>query len=454
MKKVSILTYGAKANENICTNAIQTAIDECYLQGGGVVEIPEGIYITGGIRLRSNVTLHLMKNAVLKGTRNPEDYYGWLKDTLQPMEPSEVTDVLHNRAELSDNPERDWQFMRLPGSRWHNGLIRAIDAENIAIIGEEGAVIDGNDCFDELGEEQYRGPHAISFFRCKNIRLKGYTVQRSGNWGHNFFYCSQISVDHVEVLAGHDGVHMTVCENIMIRNSNFYTGDDCIAGFANLNVLVDNCEINSACSGFRFGGSNVMISNCHIFAPCRYAFRGSLTAEEKRESAPSHPAGHRTNMLSAFTYYADYSVEIPYQPGNIVIADTTVEGADKLFHYNRSGNEIWQTNRPLANVRFERVTAENLAQPAVFYGEEAFLLSAKFCQVHMTVREGCEETPLFWVCNYDDITLEDVTVEGGADVPLIQTWSDRKINIKGLSCTPKRTNIVERAATSFGVKEI
>lgn len=159
-------------------------------------------------------------------------------------------------------------------------------------------------------------------------------------------------------------------------------------------------------------------------------------------------------MLSAFTYYADYSVEIPYQPGNIVIADTTVEGADKLFHYNRSGNEIWQTNRPLANVRFERVTAENLAQPAVLYGEEAFLLSAKFCQVHMTVREGCEETPLFWVCNYDDITLEDVTVEGGADVPLIQTWSDRKINIKGLSCTPKRTNIVERAATSFGVKEI
>ena len=111
----------------------------------------------------------------------------------------------------------------------------------------------------------------------------------------------------------------------------------------------------------------MMVTNCHIFAPGRYAFRGSLTDEEKRESAPSHAAGHRTNMLSAFTYYSDYSVDIPYQPGNIVITDTTVEGADKLLHYNRSGNEIWQTNRPLANIRFERITATKLAQPAVIY---------------------------------------------------------------------------------------
>ena len=251
MYKRSIITYGAKSDGELCTNAIQSAIDDCFLQGGGVVEIPEGVYVSGGIRLRSNVTLHLLKNAVLKGTRNPEDYYGWLQDKIEPIDMTEVTDVLHNRAERSDNPERDWQFMRLPGSRWHNGLIRAIDAENIAIIGEEGAVIDGNDCFDEMGEEQYRGPHAIAFFRCKNIRLENYTVQRSGNWAHNLFRCSQIAMDHVQVLAGHDGIHMTVCENITIRNSSFYTGDDCINGFANLDVLVKNCEINSACSAFR-----------------------------------------------------------------------------------------------------------------------------------------------------------------------------------------------------------
>ena len=197
-----------------------------------------------------------------------------------------------------------------------------------------------------------------------------------------------------------------------------------------------------------------MVTNCHMFAPGQYAFRGSLTAEEKRESAPSHTTGHRTNMLSAFTYYSDYSVDIPYQPGNIVIADTIVEGADKLLHYNRSGNEIWQTNRPLANIRFERVTATNLAQPAVIYGEEDFPISAEFCQVHMTVREGCEETSLFWVCNYDNIRMEDVTVEGGADVPLIQTWSNGEINIKNLTYESERTRIMERQTSPFIVAGI
>ncbi len=454
MKKISILEYGVKCDGSVCTYAIQSAIDECFRQGGGIVEIPEGVYMSGGIRLRSNVTLHLLKNAVLIGSRNPEDYYGWLQDELEPFDPVEITDILHNRAELSDNKERDYQFIRLPGSRWHNGLIRAVDAENIGIIGEEGSAIDGNDCFDELGEEHYRGPHAISLFRCKNIQLRGYSVQRSGNWAHNLYRCSQISMDHVEVLAGHDGIHLNACENIVIRNSNFYTGDDCVAGFANLNVLVDNCEINSACSGFRFGGANVMITNCHIFAPGRYAFRGSMTAEEKRTSAPSHRKGHRTNMLSAFTYFSDYSLDVPYQPGNIVISDTTVEGADKLLHYNRSGNEIWQSNRPLANIRFERITAKNLAQPAVLYGDQDLYISAEFHQLNLTVREGYEESPMFWVCNFDNITMEDIVVEGGSDVALIQSWCDGEIHMKNVSCSPERTIMIKRANTVFHVKGI
>ena len=170
-KRIFLVTdYGAKANvPELQTKALQEAIDACFLQGGGIVEVPEGVFITGSIRIRSNVTLHLLKNAVIKGSRNPEDYFGYLEDEVEPLSAELITKCPWNRAENSPNKKRDYDFMRIPGSRWNNGLIRAILAENIAIIGEEGSVIDGSDCYDELGEEHYRGPHAIAAYYCKNI---------------------------------------------------------------------------------------------------------------------------------------------------------------------------------------------------------------------------------------------------------------------------------------------
>lgn len=58
---VSICDFGAERNNELQTAKIQNAIDYCFNQGGGEVQIPEGVFLTGGIRLRSNVTLHLLK---------------------------------------------------------------------------------------------------------------------------------------------------------------------------------------------------------------------------------------------------------------------------------------------------------------------------------------------------------------------------------------------------------
>lgn len=46
-----------------------------------------------------------------------------------------------------------------------------IDAENASVIGETGSYIDGVNCYDEQGDEGFRGPHAICAWGCKNIRL-------------------------------------------------------------------------------------------------------------------------------------------------------------------------------------------------------------------------------------------------------------------------------------------
>lgn len=91
---VSILDFGASTDGSLQTEKIQSAIDYCFKQGGGEVRIPEGVYHTGGLRLRSNVCLHLLENAVLRGSKNPEDYFSYKNDTVEPLGKTVQCDVV------------------------------------------------------------------------------------------------------------------------------------------------------------------------------------------------------------------------------------------------------------------------------------------------------------------------------------------------------------------------
>ena len=81
LNKVSVADFGAYPNTNEFTSdQIQKAIDHCFLNGGGEVIIPTGIYRIKGLRLRSNVTLHLLEFAMLLGSRDYKDYFVGYKD--------------------------------------------------------------------------------------------------------------------------------------------------------------------------------------------------------------------------------------------------------------------------------------------------------------------------------------------------------------------------------------
>ena len=359
-----ITDYGAIPDSSSdATQAIQNCVDACFLQGGGTVLVPDGNYQVSSIRLRSRVTLYLSENARLIASRNPQDYDGICHDTVEPIDSSLCGDMPWSREQQDGNSD----FYR-PFGRWSRAVIKAYGADHIAVIGEGKAEIDGRNCFDPEGEEHYRGPHGIAFFSCTNITLKGYTFSNSGNWAHCLFHCKDITVDGVRVIAGHDGIHMKGCDRVTIRNSSFVVGDDCIGGFDNCDVTVTDCDMNTACSCFRFGGTNLLVHGCRMEGPSVYPFRHSLSQEEKEKG--ENPKEHgRHNMLSVFTYYADASHEIRFRPGNIVFEDCTVKNSDRLIHYNFSGNELWQKICPLGSLTFRNVRAEGIGMPLNLYGE-------------------------------------------------------------------------------------
>ena len=399
-------------------NDIQKAIDKCFLNGGGEVVIPTGDYSVSTIRIRSNVNLHLLKDTHLIASRNPRDYDIVLNDVIEPIKEFDKTDALWLPVAERNNADH----INKCAGKWNNAIIKAIDAENIRIIGEKGSYIDGCDCFDETGEEHYRGPHAINMHRCKNIFFEGYTIKNSANWAHALFECENVHVEDIVVLGGHDGVHIHSCTNVTVKNSEFYCGDDCIAGHDNLNVHIKNCIMNTACSGLRFGGTNAMVEDCNFIGPAKYIFRGSLSNEEKR-NGKLFCGNHRFNMLGMFTYYSDFTRNIRHTPGNIIIKNCICKNADRFLHYNFSGNEPWQKNKPLENIVFENITAINIKNPITAYGDADVPLRLMLKNCQLSFSDKRDKLPFMYLSHYEMILLENVTVKNFNGDVLIKSWS-------------------------------
>ena len=106
-----VKTFGAKGDGMTADrDAIHKAIDAAVAAGGGTVYFPAGIYLTGSIRLRSNLTLQFESGARLEADTNPSAY-----DAPEPNQWDKFQDFGH--------------------SHFHNSLIWGEEIENISILG-------------------------------------------------------------------------------------------------------------------------------------------------------------------------------------------------------------------------------------------------------------------------------------------------------------------------------
>src|SRR5512137_556791 len=68
-------SFGATGDgKTLDTEGINRAIEACHGAGGGIVYLSPGIYLSGTVLLRSNVTLYLEAGATLLGSKSIADY--------------------------------------------------------------------------------------------------------------------------------------------------------------------------------------------------------------------------------------------------------------------------------------------------------------------------------------------------------------------------------------------
>ena len=421
--QVSISDFGAKPNSNENqAKYIQAAIDCCFSSGGGTVTVPEGTFVIGSIRLRSNTTLKLLKGAILLGSKNLNDYTLLRdEDTLEPIPEKFLPEVTSKR-----NEER----LR----HWHYALIHVYEAKNVALIGEEGACIDGNNVFDPAGEEGYRGPHAVSILKSQNVTMKGYCVNNSSNWAHNCWLCKNLHFENITVLGGHDGIDFFGCDNVTVQACKLFSGDDCIAGFDNQNVTVTNCIINSSCNGFRFSGSHVLIENCNVYGPGKFIHRNSLSLQEKAQGKNANTAAantYRNNMLSFFTYYADHRLKIRENASDIVINNCTIKNCDRFILLKYGENERWQCNKPLIDVTFKNTTGTGIKIPLTLKGDPTDRVSLYMENCDVDFLPDYTAQPLIRCANYKTVSMKNVSSNSCGDSLILSYGNMGKFSVEG-----------------------
>ncbi len=310
---VSVAQYGAVPDgKTLSTNAIQKAIDSCAERGGGTVRFPEGTFLCGRLTMKSHVTLHLEKGALLKGSDDYRDY---------------------GKGE------------------WYDAMIRGVDVVNVRFTGE--GIIDGVDCRNPKGEEGFRGPHGIALTRCRNIMITGITIRRAANYAVICRECTDARIENMAVRGGHDGVNAWNSARFTIKNCDLRTGDDAIAGTNNTDFTVVNCRLNTSCNGFRFAGKNLIVRDCRIWGP----------GEHK------HLVSKRTNLLAAFVHFSPgKGKKSDPVSDNWVIENVTVENANHFYLYDYDRG-LWQTVRPVKKICFRNVRARGIRQPVLIKGD-------------------------------------------------------------------------------------
>lgn len=234
---VTAAPYFAKGDgETMNTAILQKAIDDCTADD--LLYIPEGVYMTGALRLHSDMEIYLDEGAVLQGTENPEDYLPRIWSRFEGTELSCYSSVL-NIGELDRNGGYSCKNILIHGK----GTI----ASGGQVLGDKIIALERialKDYLEELGDKIKEcenndtipgrvRPRLINMSNAQNVILSGLTFKNGCCWNIHMIYSDNIVTNNCTFIS--EGVHNgdgwdpDSSTNCTIFDCTFFTGDDSVA---------------------------------------------------------------------------------------------------------------------------------------------------------------------------------------------------------------------------------
>ena len=248
---------------------IQTAINACEKAGGGTVTVPPGMYQCGSIRLCSNLIFQLEPGAVLLA---PDSMEGYIRYPFAWELYSATTPFIY--AENAEN-------IRICGGGCIDFNGRAFAIKDKLCIGNNIPQEFFIDTHYDMPPRDMRPNRLVFFFACKDVEITGITLKDSPTWTLVFHDSQFINIHHIRVdndlrIPNNDGIHCCGCRDVIISNSFFSCGDDCIAitsisdgNLVSERFIISDCIFKSVSAAVRIGFQDskvrdILLHNCII----------------------------------------------------------------------------------------------------------------------------------------------------------------------------------------------
>ena len=296
-----ITSFGAKTTATAAQNqkAINKVISLVSKKGGGKVIIPKGTWNTGAIELKSHVNLVLEEGATLHFAFEPKLYplvrTSWEGLACLNYSPCiyayKATDIAITGKGTIDgggNNDTFWQWNGSPRFGYKEGVTKESQKlgsrSKLLKMAEDGVPFDER----KFGMGYGLRPQLVNMVHCERILIKDVKMINSPFWVIHPLLSKNITVDGVYVWnegPNGDGCDPEACENVLIQNCVFHTGDDCIAiksgrnndgrlwNQPSKNIIIRNCKMEDGHGGVVIGSEisggceNVYAENCVMDSP-------------------------------------------------------------------------------------------------------------------------------------------------------------------------------------------
>lgn len=272
-KQYCITNYGVQNDSTILqTERIQAVIDKAAQEGGGVICIPKGTFLSGSLFFRPRTHLYLEKGATLKGSDDISHF-----------------DVIDTRLEGQN-------------LTYFAALVNVIGVDGFTLSGE--GKINGNGlrfwksfwlCRQVNPQctnlEELR-PRLIYIADSKNVQLSGVRLENSPFWTTHLYRCENVKLLNLSIFAPHspvkapssDAIDIDVCKNVLVKGCYMSVNDDAIAlkggkgpwadqdkvnNGSNLNIIIEDCVWGFCHSALTCGSEsihnrNILVRRCRV----------------------------------------------------------------------------------------------------------------------------------------------------------------------------------------------
>lgn len=415
---VDMRKAGAKADgKKLNTRVINNTIDRLHSKGGGTLYFPAGTYLTGPIRMKSNITLELSAGATLLFSDNFDDYLpfvdmryeGVMMKSFSPLIYAENAENIAIKGEGTlDGQGKAWwdEFFRVLVDLQKNGVQNVNKYQTMWDEQNDVKALyaETNEDYTGTLKRRFFRPPFVQFLNSKRITIQGVKFTNSPFWTINPNFCENITISGITIdnvdSPNTDGINPESCKNVRISDSHITVGDDCITIKSGRDA--QGRRYNTPCE-------NITITNCTMLAGHGGVVIGSEMSGSVRNITISNCVFDGTDRgIRLKSTRGRGGVVENISVSNVVMRNIQKEAIIMDLRYSRMPEEPVSERTPVfRNIHISNVTGTDVNVPVFIRGlEESPIQDVSLTNIYLQGREK----PEFY--NFERLQLNEVYING------------------------------------------